>query len=143
MPQLPLQGTFRPPSTSGRFSFQPRQPRCCTSVNRAGVRSSEKQSTGIKGGKRPGAGRKKGVPNKRTAELQAQVEESGETPLAFMLRIMRTEPGEIEDERVMQSILEMRFEAAKAAAPYVHARLSSIDLKADVATHEASLDDLA
>lgn len=112
-------------------------------ATKAPLKLVEKKSTGIKGGKRPGAGRKKGVPNKRTAEVQRQVEESGITPLEFMLRIMRTEPGEIKDQRVLQSMMEMRFEAAKAAAPYVHARLSSIDLKADIATHEASLDDLA
>lgn len=94
---------------------------------------AEKQSTGIKGGKRHGAGRKKGVPNKRTAEVQAAVEASGITPLEFMLKIMRSE-----------TVDEMaRFEAAKAAAPYVHARLASIDMKANVTTHEASLDELA
>lgn len=93
---------------------------------------SEKQSkgiSGIKGGKRAGAGRKKGVPNKRTAKVQAAVEASGITPLDFMLRIMRTEPGEIEDERVLQSVMELRFEAAKAAAPYVHARLAAVEMK--------------
>lgn len=88
----------------------------------------EKQSTRIKGGKRVGAGRKKGVPNKRTAELQAQVEAEGITPLEFMLNIMRTEPGdEIEDPRVLTDMLAMRFEAAKAAAPYVHAKLAAIE----------------
>lgn len=87
----------------------------------------EKQSTGIKGGKRPGAGRKKGVPNKRTAEVQAAVEESGITPLDFMLNIMRTEPPETEDARVRLDYQAMRFEAAKAAAPYVHAKLAAIE----------------
>lgn len=97
---------------------------------------SEKQSKafkGIKGGKRTGAGRKKGVPNKRTQELQEQVEASGVTPLEFLLQIMRDEMGDKRD----------RLNAAISAAPYVHARLSSVDLKASVSTHEASLDDLA
>lgn len=88
----------------------------------------EKQSTGIKGGKRPGAGRKKGVPNKRTQAVQAAVEASGMTPLAFMLDIMRTEiDSEITDPRVLTDRLAMRFEAAKAAAPYVHPRLAAIE----------------
>lgn len=94
---------------------------------------SEKQSTSIKGGKRPGAGRKKGVPNKRTAEIQAKVEESGLTPLDYMLSIMRDAVAEPRE----------RLQAAINAAPYVHAKLSSIDLKASISTHEASLDELA
>jgi hypothetical protein len=82
---------------------------------------SEKQSSaikGIKGGKRNGAGRKKGVPNKRTAELQAQVEASGLTPLEFLLNIMRDGVNEPRD----------RMAAAIAAAPYVHAKLASVEV---------------
>lgn len=78
----------------------------------------EKQSKGIKGGKRPGAGRKKGVPNKRTAEIQQAVEESGLTPLAYMLQVMR-DVGQDEMRRL---------QAARDAAPYVHAKLSSVEL---------------
>lgn len=92
----------------------------------------EKQSNNQKGGKRAGAGRKKGEPNKRTAEAQAKAEEGGITPLEYMLEVMRTSS----DER-------MRMSAAQAAAPYVHAKLSSIELNAKVAMHEESLDDLA
>lgn len=77
----------------------------------------EKQSNNQKGGKRPGAGRKKGEPNKRTAEAQAKAEETGIMPLDYMLHVMRTS----EDER-------MRMSAAQAAAPYVHAKLSSIEV---------------
>lgn len=77
----------------------------------------EKQSTAFKGGKRPGAGRKKGVPNKRTAETQAKVEASGLTPLEYMLSVMRDEANEPRDRMV----------AAAAAAPYVHARLAAIE----------------
>lgn len=79
--------------------------------------TTEKQSKGIKGGKRPGAGRKAGVPNKRTAEIQKAVEESGQTPLDYMLSVMRdTEQDEFR-----------RLQAANMAAPYVHAKLSSVD----------------
>lgn len=84
--------------------------------------SLEKQSTKIKGGKRPGAGRKKGVPNKRTAELQAAVEANGITPLEFLLSIMRDGVNEPKD----------RMAAAIAAAPYVHAKLAAIDVTGDV-----------
>ena len=87
----------------------------------------EKQSTGIKGGKRPGAGRKKGVPNKRTAALQASVEAAGITPLDYMLGIMRNEPSELLDPSDRLKATMMRFEAAKAAAPYIHPRLAAIE----------------
>lgn len=70
-----------------------------------------------RGGKRPGAGRKAGSPNKATAERQKAIEESGLTPLEYMLTIMR-------DEAMTP---ESRFEAAKAAAPYVHPKLAAVE----------------
>lgn len=93
----------------------------------------EKISKKSKGGARPGAGRKPGAPNKRTAELMKAAEESGITPLEFMLSTMRDEANDFKD----------RLTAASMAAPYVHAKLSSVELNAKVTTHEASLDDLA
>ena len=75
------------------------------------------QSNG-KGGSRPGAGRKAGTPNKRTQAMQIAVETSGMTPLDYMLSVMRDE---VEEPR-------HRLAAAQAAAPYVHAKLSSIEL---------------
>jgi hypothetical protein len=75
-----------------------------------------------KGGAMPGAGRPKGSRNKRTLELQQRVAQSGLTPLDYMLSIVR-------DEKREDAI---RLEAAKSAAPYVHPRLNSIELKADV-----------
>jgi hypothetical protein len=83
---------------------------------------------------RPGSGRKKGSPNKRTAETQRAVEESGVTPLEFMLDIMRTEMPDITDPKVKLEAIAMRFEAAKAAAPYVHAKLASVEMNATVTT---------
>ena len=77
----------------------------------------EKQSRNQKGGARPGAGRKKGEPNKRTAEAQVKAEATGIMPLDYMLSVMRNS----DDER-------MRMSAAQAAAPYVHAKLSSIEV---------------
>jgi hypothetical protein len=70
-----------------------------------------------------GAGRPKGSLNKRTAALMEMVE-AGESPAAFGLRIMRDET----------QPLEVRLNAARMVAPYVHARPSpagetvSIDL---------------
>jgi hypothetical protein len=74
-----------------------------------------------KGGSREGAGRKPGVPNRRTAEKAAAIEASGLTPLDFMLSVLRNEDNTTED----------RMDAAKAAAPYVHAKLASVEHKGD------------
>lgn len=86
------------------------------------MKNNQTQSNG-RGGARPGAGRKAGQPNKKTAELQAAVAETGETPLDFLLRIMRD--GEADEGR--------RIDCAKAAAQYIHPKLSSIDARADLA----------
>lgn len=69
-----------------------------------------------RGGARPGAGRKRGVPNKATISRQAAVAASGETPLDYMLRVMRNP--------MFKS--ERRDEMAKAAAPYVHPKLAAV-----------------
>jgi hypothetical protein len=66
-------------------------------------------------------GRTKGTPNVKTAEQVAAVEASGLMPLDYMLGVMRNE-----NEDAVR-----RLDAAKSAAPYVHARLSSIEHKGD------------
>lgn len=71
----------------------------------------------MKGGKRDGAGRKKGVPNKATVERQAEIAATGETPLEYKLRVMRDKT--VDHDR--------RDKMAIAAAPYVHNRLAAIE----------------
>ena len=63
-------------------------------------------------------GRKAGTRNKKTAELIKAVEDSGITPLDYMLSILR-------DEEKPESV---RLQAAKDSAPYVHQRLQAIAL---------------
>ena len=87
------------------------------------MKQNQTKSTG-RGGARPGAGRKPGSPNKKTAELQAAVEATGETPLDFLLRIMR-------DDNADEA---RRIDCAKAAAMYVHPKLAAVDMNADVQT---------
>lgn len=70
-----------------------------------------------RGGKRPGAGRKAGSATKKTREIADRAASEGLTPLDYMLSILRDEGKDP----------LMRFEAAKAAAPYVHPKLASID----------------
>ena len=55
-----------------------------------------------------------------TAKARAVAQE-GETPLDFLLRVMR-------DKREKKAV---RMDAAKAAAPYLHARLSSVEVRDD------------
>jgi hypothetical protein len=87
----------------------------------------------MRGGSRPGAGRKPGTPNKASDERQAEIAASGLTPLQFMMSVLRNEAASFEDRKW----------AAKEGAPYVHPRLSSVDMKADVSlTHEQWLDNL-
>lgn len=88
-----------------------------------------------RGGKREGAGRKAGSVTTKTREVADRAAAEGLTPLDFMLRILRDED-KADDER---------FEAAKAAAPYVHAKLAAVEVSGGLAlTHEdalAQLDD--
>ena len=69
-----------------------------------------------KGGKREGAGRKPGVPNKRTIAERDQLAASGEMPRDYMLRVMRDPT--VEHER--------RDRMAQAVAPYIHQRLNAL-----------------
>ena len=87
---------------------------------------SEKISTTGKGGRREGAGRKKGSPNKKTAETIAKVELTGITPLDYMLNAMRRPYPRGASVAQKIAIDELRFEAAKAAAPYVHSKLATV-----------------
>ena len=70
-----------------------------------------------RGGNRPGAGRKKGAPNKASAERQAKVAATGDTPLDYMLKVMRDE----------SAAPDRRDDMAKAAAPYVHPKLAAVE----------------
>jgi hypothetical protein len=89
--------------------------------------TKSKESNG-RGGKRQNAGRKAGSATKRTREIADKAMEEGITPLEFMLEIMRTEPSDdVKDPRLLADLLGMRFEAAKAAAPYIHPRLAAVE----------------
>lgn len=80
-----------------------------------------------RGGYRAGAGRKPGAPNKKTAEFVKAVEDAGITPLEYMLNVMRQEPSPDLEPKDRLQAEAMRFEAAKAAAPYIHPRLAAIE----------------
>ena len=64
-------------------------------------------------------GRPKGAKNKRTQAVEAAVAASGITPLEFMLNVLRDDTAAPEDRKW----------AAQSAAPYVHAKLASSEVK--------------
>jgi len=74
-----------------------------------------------RGGKREGAGRPVGAANQRTREIADNAAKDGLTPLEYMLSIMRDDTAEAKD----------RMWAAEKAAPYVHAKLASVEHKGE------------
>jgi hypothetical protein len=70
-------------------------------------------ATGVK----TGGGSRKGRPNKATSAKTRAIAASGLTPLEYMLSVMR-------DEKATR---EMRLDASRYAAPYVHPRLNAIE----------------
>lgn len=75
------------------------------------------------GGRRPGAGRKPGSTTKRTREIaEAIAKGEAETPLEFLLNVMRN----------AEEDMARRIDAAKAAAQYVHPKLSSVEAKQEL-----------
>jgi len=91
-----------------------------------------------RGGRRPGAGRKKGSATKRTRAIADRAAREGITPLEVMLKTMRALVAKAErlgraktkPEKGSASPLELMVEAAavaKDAAPYMHPRLSAVE----------------
>jgi hypothetical protein len=77
-------------------------------------------------------GRKRGVANKRTREIADAAIAQGLSPLEYMLAVLRDPT--VEPAR--------RDEMAKAAAPYIHPRLASVEARGELTGHEAALDAL-
>ena len=86
------------------------------------------------GGARAGAGRKPGTISRFSKDLLDKAAQSGQLPVDYLLEVMRD-----------QSLdTRLRIDAAKAAAPYVHQKLSaiSVDLTTPDVTHEEWLEGL-
>ena len=64
-------------------------------------------------------GRVAGTRNKDTLKQLEQARNKGTMPIEFMLKIMRSRGG--------RHTMAEKMEAAKAVAPYLHPRLSSVD----------------
>jgi hypothetical protein len=81
------------------------------------IQINQKNQSGGRGGRRAGAGRKVGLLTTKTREIANILMEKGETPLEFMMKLMR-------DDKQNSAV---RFEAAKAAAPYMHPKLAAVE----------------
>jgi hypothetical protein len=90
------------------------------------TKSTESKESSGRGGKRAGAGRKKGSLTQKTREIAEAAVESGITPLEYMLRVMRQQT-EHEDPKIQAQREALAFDAAKAAAPYMHPRLATVE----------------
>lgn len=73
------------------------------------------------GGKRPGAGRKRGSVSKKTTEVAQRAAQEGVTPLEVMLKAMTV--------HYKAKRYDLAAAVAKDAAPYVHPRLSAVTVK--------------
>src|SRR5262245_12151140 len=96
------------------------------------TRDTASTSPGVLPRRRKTGGRKKGTPNKRTVERQRAIEAikaSGRDPVSFFADLLRNE----------NAPLELRFQAAKELAPFVHPRLASVEARTGGATHEDRL----
>jgi hypothetical protein len=89
-----------------------------------------------RGGRREGAGRKKGVPNKISQSTIMRAALTGEMPLDFMLRCMRGEPV---DGKPLP--INDRIKLAVACAPYLHNKLAPIQVSLDESEPLATDDD--
>ena len=74
-------------------------------------------------------GRPRGAKNIRSEETAKEIQESGLTPLDYLMSIVRDE----------EAPMKERIQCATAAAPFVHARLSAIEM--DLLTDRRSIDD--
>jgi hypothetical protein len=80
-------------------------------------------------------GRKKGTPNKRTVERAKAIDAikaSGRDPITFFSDLLRNE----------EAPLNLRFQAAKELAPYVHPKLASVESRPCSMSHEERLERL-
>lgn len=90
------------------------------------MKADEKIDGKIKrGGKRPGSGRKRGTPNKRSQAAIAAASATGLLPHEFLLNIMRG------NEKMLgrKPTDEERIDCAAKAAPYFAPRLSAVAMK--------------
>lgn len=70
-------------------------------------------------------GRRPGSRNKANVQREAEIKASGLTPLEYLIQMMRNKG----------NTPEIRIDAAKAAAPYVHPKLATISVNGSLDTN--------
>lgn len=91
------------------------------------------------GGRIPGAGRKKGVPNKISREDREKARATGALPLDIALDIMRKRHRKLELLRKKKGVTadqiteaeDLTLQAAEKAMPYLHHKLQAIQHKVE------------
>lgn len=76
--------------------------------------------------KKRGRGRPPGSTNKVSRQIVEELKAQGREPLEFLIKVMMNEHEPEEDPYDIKT----RVDAAKAAAPFCHAKLQSIEVKA-------------
>jgi hypothetical protein len=83
----------------------------------------------MRGGKRPGAGRRKHVPNKASAAREQEAQATGLTPRDVMLDAMRQlwslAKRNKNNRKLNEHYVRAAVAVAKDLAPYIHPRISS------------------
>lgn len=108
------------------------------------------------GGARKGAGRPKSISSAKTQELIIKATEQGISPTEVLLNDMRfyyelgqrefakIQGKEVDEENSSiflkaEALKRIARECAKDVAPYIHAKLASIEAKVSVSSQEAAL----
>ena len=87
------------------------------------------------GGRRPGAGRRKGSPNRASATREKLISQSGLTPIEIMIGVMRSAYAvglqELKknkpNEKKLRWAFALALESAHRAAPFAHQRFAPVD----------------
>lgn len=82
------------------------------------------------GGKRPGAGRKKNVPNRASANREREAASSGAPPdvmLKSMRLLLELADESANDKKQFEHYIRAAAAVAKDVAPYIHPRLSTVE----------------
>lgn len=95
-------------------------------------------TTGQHGGRREGAGRKKGSHNRASVERQERIASTGQTPLDVLIEVMRFCRANLamaqqnkEGKDVQRIWAMVTAKIAADAAPYVHPKLAAIQVSGD------------
>lgn len=96
-----------------------------------GMTAANQTKSNGRGGLRAGSGRKPGSRTAKTREIARKAAEAGVSPLEVMLLSMRHHMAEFDKSESLDALANA-CASAKDAAPYIHPRLASVELDANV-----------